>query len=78
MDYVDWFGWIYEGNGFDLYQEFWQVLKMKVVAIPIVPAGPQALGWFKRTVKGWDDFKGLKYRIQGLLPISSRKRACRW
>lgn len=67
MDYVDWFGWIYEGGGFELYQEFYQqVLKMKVVAIPIVPAGPQALGWFKRTVKDWEDFKGLKYRIPGI------------
>jgi TRAP-type mannitol/chloroaromatic compound transport system substrate-binding protein len=67
MDYIDWFGWMYEGGGFELYQEFYQeILKMKVVAIPIVPAGPQALGWFKRPVKDWEDFKGMKYRIPGI------------
>lgn len=67
MDYIDWFGWIYEGGGFELYQEFYQeVLRMKVVAIPILPAGPQALGWFKRPVKDWEDFKGMKYRIPGI------------
>ncbi|HXH13601.1 MAG TPA: TRAP transporter substrate-binding protein [Alphaproteobacteria bacterium] len=67
MDYIDWFGWVYEGGGWELYQEFYQqVLKMNVVAIPILPAGPQALGWFKRTIKDWDDFKGMKYRIPGI------------
>jgi len=67
MDYIDWFGWVYEGGGWELYQEFYQqVLKMNVVAIPILPAGPQALGWFKRTVKDWEDFKGMKYRIPGI------------
>jgi TRAP-type mannitol/chloroaromatic compound transport system substrate-binding protein len=67
MDYIDWFGWVYEGGGWDLYQEFYQqILKMNVVAIPILPAGPQALGWFKRPVKDWEDFKGMKYRIPGI------------
>jgi TRAP-type mannitol/chloroaromatic compound transport system substrate-binding protein len=67
MDYHDFFGWMYEGGGIELYQELYRdVLKMNVVVFPILPAGPQALGWFKKPIKGWEDFKGLKYRIPGV------------
>jgi TRAP-type mannitol/chloroaromatic compound transport system substrate-binding protein len=67
MDYHDFIGWMYEGGGLELYQELYrEVLKMNVVAFPILPSGPQALGWFKRVIKSWDDFKGLKYRIPGV------------
>lgn len=67
MDYHDFIGWMYEGGGLELYQELYrEVLRMNVISFPILPAGPQALGWFKRVVKNWDDFKGLKYRIPGV------------
>ena len=58
---------MYEGGGLELYQEFYQdVLNMQVVAFPILPIGPQALGWFKDVIRSWDDFKGMKYRIPGV------------
>ncbi|MFQ5830142.1 MAG: TRAP transporter substrate-binding protein, partial [Candidatus Methylomirabilia bacterium] len=67
MDYIDFFGWYYNGGGNELKNEWYQnILKFNVVAFPILPAGPQALGWFKKRVKNWDDFKGHKYRIYGL------------
>jgi TRAP-type mannitol/chloroaromatic compound transport system substrate-binding protein len=67
MDYIDFYGWYYEGGGYELLQEYYQnVLKLKVVSFPIQPGGPQALGWFKRQIKGLEDFKGIKYRIYGL------------
>ena len=67
MDYHDFLGWMYEGGGLELYQELYQdVLNMQVVAFPILPIGPQALGWFKEVIRSWDDFKGLKYRIPGV------------
>ena len=67
MDYHDFLGWMYEGGGPELYQELYQdVLNMQVVAFPILPIGPQALGWFKEVIRSWDDFKGLKYRIPGV------------
>jgi TRAP-type mannitol/chloroaromatic compound transport system substrate-binding protein len=67
MDFIDMYGWYWEGGGVELLNEWYQkVLKMNVVSFPILPAGPQALGWFKRPIGGWDDFKGFKIRIYGI------------
>ncbi len=67
MDFVDALGWMYEGGGLELYQEFYRdVLKLNVVPIPILPAGPQAFGWFKRPIKNLADFKGMKCRQTGI------------
>ncbi|MEW5864507.1 MAG: TRAP transporter substrate-binding protein [Pseudomonadota bacterium] len=67
MDFIDAMGWHYHGGGLELYQEFYQKeLKLNVVAIPILPAGPQAFGWFKRPIKNLADFKGMKCRQTGI------------
>lgn len=67
MDYIDFMGWMYEGGGFEMYQEYYRdVLKLNVVAIPILPSGPQAFGWFKRPIKDLADFKGMKCRQTGI------------
>jgi TRAP-type mannitol/chloroaromatic compound transport system substrate-binding protein len=67
MDFIDAMGWRYEGGGWELYQEFYQKeLKLNVVAFPILPAGPQAFGWFKRPIKNLADFKGMKCRQTGM------------
>ena len=67
MDFIDAMGWMYEGGGIELYQEFYRdVLKLNVVPIPILPAGPQAFGWFKKPIKTLADFKGLKCRQTGI------------
>ncbi len=66
MDFTDYLGWMYEGGGLELYNEFYQKeLKMKVVVFPIMFAGPQSFGWFKNPIKGFEDMKGLKMRIGG-------------
>ncbi len=67
MDFIDAMGWLYEGGGLELYQEFYQKeLKLNVVVFPILPAGPQAFGWFKRPIKDLADFKGMKCRQTGI------------
>lgn len=67
MDFTDYLGWMYEGGGLQLYNEFYQdILKLKVVAYPILPAGPQSFGWFKKPISGWEDMKGMKMRIGGM------------
>ena len=67
MDMVDAMGWLYEGGGLDLYREFYKdVLKVNVVPFPILPAGPQAFGWFKRPIRNLKDFKGMKCRETGI------------
>ena len=67
MDFIDYMGWMYQGGGFELYQEFYRdILKLNVVVFPILPSGPQAFGWFKRPIKDLADFKGMKCRQTGM------------
>jgi TRAP-type mannitol/chloroaromatic compound transport system substrate-binding protein len=68
MDQIDFIGWLYEGGGLDLWWELYQKeLKLNVIAFPILPASPQALGWFKRPIKDLADFKGMKCRQTGIV-----------
>ena len=68
MDHMDYMGWLYEGGGLDMWWEFYQKeLKLNVVVLPILPAGPQAFGWFKRPIKNLADFKGMKCRQTGIV-----------
>ncbi len=68
MDHLDYLGWLYEGGGLDLWWEFYQKeLKLNVIAFPILPASPQAFGWFKRPIKNLADFKGMKCRQTGIV-----------
>jgi TRAP-type mannitol/chloroaromatic compound transport system substrate-binding protein len=68
MDHVDFLGWIYEGGGLEMWWEFYQKeLKLNVIAFPILPASPQAFGWFKRPIKNLADFKGMKCRQTGIV-----------
>ncbi|MGI9383904.1 MAG: TRAP transporter substrate-binding protein [Methyloligellaceae bacterium] len=67
MDMMDYIGWLYDGGGLELYNEFFQkVLKRDVVVFPMTPVANQVLGWFKRPIKGWDDLKDIKCRATGL------------
>ena len=68
MDTIDFMGWLYEGGGLDLWWDFYtKELKLNVIAFPILPAGPQAFGWFKRPIKNLADFKGMKCRQTGMV-----------
>ncbi|MFQ5896906.1 MAG: TRAP transporter substrate-binding protein [Candidatus Methylomirabilia bacterium] len=67
MDYIDYFGWYWEGGGHELLQEAYRdKLKMNVVSFQVHPEGPQAMGWFKKEIRTFEDIKGLKYRIYGV------------
>ncbi len=67
MDYIDVIGWMFHGGGLELYQEFYQKeLKLNVVVLPILPAGPQAFGWFKKPIQTVEDMKGMKCRQTGM------------
>jgi TRAP-type mannitol/chloroaromatic compound transport system substrate-binding protein len=68
MDNMDFLGWMYEGGGMEMYWDWYQnTIKMNVVAFPIMPACPQAFGWFKRPIKDLNDFKGMKCRQTGIV-----------
>ena len=67
MDLLDYMGWVHEGGGLALYQEFYQkVLGRDIVAMPMTSGGPQILGWFNKPVKSWDDLKNRKCRQTGI------------
>jgi TRAP-type mannitol/chloroaromatic compound transport system substrate-binding protein len=68
MDHFDFLGWLHEGGGNALYDEFYRdILKLNVMGMPIGGSSPQALGWFKRPIKDLADFKGLKCRQTGIV-----------
>jgi TRAP-type mannitol/chloroaromatic compound transport system substrate-binding protein len=67
MDWIDFLGWMYEGGGLELYQEWYRdVLKMNVVAIPAWFVPGQPFGWHKKPINKWADLKGRKLRIPGI------------
>jgi len=67
MDFIDYYGWYWQGGGHELFNEAYQKqLKMNVVSFQVHPEGPQAMGWFKKEIKTFNDIKGLKYRIYGI------------
>jgi TRAP-type mannitol/chloroaromatic compound transport system substrate-binding protein len=60
-------GWIHYGGGQALYDELVQkILGMNIVGFFTFPMPTQPLGWFKKELKGPEDFKGMKYRTVGL------------
>ena len=68
MDHFDFLGWLNEGGGYALYEEFYRdVLKLNVMGMPVGGSSPQAMGWFKRPIKDLADFKGLKCRQTGIV-----------
>jgi TRAP-type mannitol/chloroaromatic compound transport system substrate-binding protein len=68
MDHMDYLGWMYEAGGLEMWWEFYQKeLKLNVLSFPILPASPQAMGWFKRPIKNLADFKGMKCRQTGIV-----------
>jgi TRAP-type mannitol/chloroaromatic compound transport system substrate-binding protein len=67
MDMIDAIGWMHNGGGLQLYQEFYQKeLKLNIVAFPILPSGPQAFGWFNKPIEKISDMKGMKCRQTGI------------
>ena len=63
MDFIDYYGWYWEGGGHDLLQEAYKKLNMNVVSFQVHPEGPQAMGWFKKEIRSFKDIKGQRYRI---------------
>ena len=60
-------GWFYEGGGEALYRTLVNgILKLNLVGFLSFPMPPQPLGWFGKPMTSGADFKGLRYRTQGL------------
>lgn len=55
--------WYYDGNGLKLFREFYD--RYNIVNFPGGNTGAQMGGWFRKEIKGVNDFKGLKFRVGG-------------
>src|SRR5437879_420222 len=58
--------WHKYGGGKELLQKLYASIGANVVSFPYGPMYTQPLGWFKKPITKWEDFKGLKYRTVGI------------
>jgi TRAP-type mannitol/chloroaromatic compound transport system substrate-binding protein len=66
MDQLTYYMWLYFGDGLKLYNELLtNEMKLNVIAFFMGGDVPEPLGWFKKPVTSWADFKGLKFRAGG-------------
>ena len=58
--------WHKYGGGKELLAKLYASIGANVVSFPYGPMATQPLGWFKKPITKTEDFKGLKYRTNGL------------
>jgi TRAP-type mannitol/chloroaromatic compound transport system substrate-binding protein len=58
--------WHKYGGGKELLQKLYASIGANVVSFPYGPMFTQPLGWFKKPITKWEDFKGMKYRTVGI------------
>ncbi|HEY6820581.1 MAG TPA: twin-arginine translocation signal domain-containing protein [Burkholderiales bacterium] len=58
--------WHKHGGGKELLEKLYASIGGNVVSFPYAPLYTQPLGWFKKPITKWEDFKGLKYRTVGI------------
>ena len=58
-----WHKW---GGGKELLEKLYSSVGGNIVSFPYAPLYTQPLGWFKKPITKWEDFKGLKYRTVGI------------
>src|SRR5438874_3778448 len=58
--------WHRYGGGNELLAKLYSSINANVVSFPYGPMTTQPLGWFKKPVTKAADFKGLKYRTDGI------------
>ena len=58
--------WHKYGGGRELLAKLYASIGANVVSFPYGPMPTQPLGWFKRPIAKFEDFRGLKYRTVGI------------
>ncbi len=61
---AEFLAWIYFGGGLQLFEEIYHQRGVHSMICGVVAA--EASGWFRNEVKGLDDLKGIRMRIDGL------------
>jgi TRAP-type mannitol/chloroaromatic compound transport system substrate-binding protein len=63
-DQTVWLAWFFEGEGQELYEEFYQeVIGQNIVPFVFGPDGPEMLGWFKEPIETLDEFRAQRWRV---------------
>ena len=60
----EYMAWIYQGGGYEIYQEIYERHNIKGILCAIIP--PEASGWFRKEINSIEDMKGMKMRFFGL------------
>lgn len=59
--------WLYKAGGMELYQELLDQNSINIHVVgPIGAISAESFGWFPEVITSLDDFKGLKFRTQGI------------
>ena len=58
--------WHKYGGGKELLTKLYASIGANVVSFPYGPMYTQPLGWYKKPITKWEDFKGLKFRTVGI------------
>jgi TRAP-type mannitol/chloroaromatic compound transport system substrate-binding protein len=58
--------WHHRAGGKELLEKLYASVGGNIVSFPYAPLYTQPLGWFKKPITKWEDFKGLKYRTVGI------------
>jgi TRAP-type mannitol/chloroaromatic compound transport system substrate-binding protein len=59
--------WLYKGGGMELWQELYDMNGINVHVVgPMGASSAESFGWFPKPITSLDDFKGLKFRTQGI------------
>jgi len=66
--------WMYEAGGVDLMNAFYE--RYGIFALPGGNTGAQMGGWFRKEIRGPDDWKGLKMRIGGFAGVVIQRLGC--
>lgn len=61
---AEYLAWIYSGGGLELFEEIYHQRGVHSMICGVVAAGTS--GWFRSEVRGLDDLKGIRMRIDGL------------
>jgi len=59
--------WLYKAGGMELWQELYDMNKINVHVVgPMGASSAESFGWFPEVIDSLRDFKGLKFRTQGI------------
>ena len=74
LDQMSQLSWLFEGDGIKLLNEYYQdILKLKMVAWPVLPMGPEGFGWFHKKYTSYTEINKLTFRAPPGVPSEAFK-----